>query len=76
MAAILSHDSISQDAYPSFPEAGPWFNIKMQSYQYRKSHCGDNTVMIRSSYLPDDISYIDKMASLYWISPKVAMHMK
>ena len=20
---------------------GPWFNIKMSSYQYRKSHCGD-----------------------------------
>ena len=21
--------------------SGPWFNIKMPSYQYRKSHCGD-----------------------------------
>ena len=23
---------------------GPWFNIKMSSYQYRKSHCGDKTI--------------------------------
>ena len=29
---------------------GPRFNIKMQSCQYRKSHCGDKTV-VRSSYL-------------------------
>ena len=25
--------------------SGPWFNIKMSSYQYRKSHCGDQTVV-------------------------------
>ena len=29
----------------SITEAGPWFNIKMSSYQYRKSHCGDKTVV-------------------------------
>ena len=29
---------------------GPWFNIKMTSYQYRKSHCGDETIL-RPSYL-------------------------
>ena len=23
------------------PKSGPWFNIKMLSYQFRKSHCGD-----------------------------------
>ena len=45
---------------------GPWFNIKMSSYQYRKSHCGDKTV-VRSSYLHNGISYTDKMSSLYWI---------
>ena len=44
---------------------GPWFNIKM-SYQYRKYHCGDKTV-IRSSYLHNGISYTGKMTSLYWI---------
>ena len=48
---------------------GPWFNIKMSSYQYRKSHCGDKTV-VRSSYLHNGISYTDKMVSFYWISPQ------
>ena len=43
-----------------------WFNIKMPSYQCRKSHCGDKTVL-RPSYLHNEISFIDKMASLYWI---------
>ena len=43
-----------------------WFNIKMPSYQYRKSHCGDKTV-VRSSYLHNGISYTGKMTSLYWI---------
>ena len=42
------------------------FNIKMSSYQYRKSHYGDKTV-VRSSYLHNGISYTGKMASLYWI---------
>ena len=45
---------------------GPWFNIKMLSYQYRKSYCGDKTV-VRSSYLPNGIFYTGKMTSLYWI---------
>ena len=47
---------------------GPWFNIKMSSYQYRKSHCGDKTV-VRLSYLHNGISYTGKMTSLYWFSP-------
>ena len=42
----------------------------MLFYQYRKSHCGDETV-VRSSSLPNGISYTGKMvASLYWISPR------
>ena len=45
---------------------GGWFNIKMPSYQYRKSHCGDKTIL-RPSYLHNGISYTSKMASLYWI---------
>ena len=45
---------------------GPWFNLKMSSYQCRKSHCGDKTV-VRSSYLNNGISYTGKMTSLYWI---------
>ena len=49
--------------------SGPWFNIKISSYQYRKSHCGDKTV-VRSSYLHNGISYTGKMASLYLFSPQ------
>ena len=45
---------------------GPQFNIKMSSYRYRKSHCGDKTV-VRSSYLYNEISYTGKMTSFYWI---------
>ena len=38
----------------------------MSSYQYRKSHYGDKTIL-RPSYLHNGISYTGKMASLYWI---------
>ena len=38
----------------------------MSSYQYRKSHCGDKTIL-RPSYLHNGISYTGKMISLYWI---------
>ena len=44
----------------------PWLNIKMSSYQYRKSYCGDKTV-VRSYYLHNGISYTGKMSSLFWI---------
>ena len=50
------------------PTSGPWINIKILSYQYRKSHCGDKTVG-RSSYLHNGISYTGKMSSLYWFRP-------
>ena len=40
---------------------GPWFNMKITSCQYRKSHCV-------SSYLYNGIYYTGKMASFYWIS--------
>ena len=52
-------------------ETGPRFNIKMTSYQYRKSHCGDKTIL-RPSYLHNGISYTGKMTSLYWIGAQVA----
>ena len=51
---------------PALPR--PWFNIKMPSYQYRKSHSGDKTAVL--SYLHYGISFTGKMASLYWISPQ------
>ena len=50
--------------------SGPRFNIKMPSYQYRKSYCGDKTV-VRSSYLHNGISYTGKTRSLYWIRAQV-----
>ena len=50
--------------------SGPRFNIKMSSYQYRKSHCGDKTV-VKSSYLHNGISYTGKTTSLYWIRTQV-----
>ena len=40
-------------------------NIKMSSYQYRKSHW--NKTAVRSSYLHNGISYTGKMSSVYWI---------
>ena len=43
-----------------------WINIKMSSNQYRKSHCGDKTIL-RPSYLHNGISYTDKTTFLYWI---------
>ena len=56
---------------PSYPSSnvpvsapGPEFNKKMtpimSSLWYRKSHCGDKTV-IRLSYLHNEISYIGKI---------------
>ena len=52
-------------------DPGAQINIKMSSYQYRKSHCGDKTIL-RPSYLHNGISYTGKMTSLYWISPQFA----
>ena len=51
-------------------QPGGWFNIKMLSYQYRKSHCGDKTIL-RPSYLHNGISYTGKTTSLYWIRAQV-----
>ena len=54
---------------------GPWFNIKMSSYQYRKSHCWDKMV-IRSSYLHSGIFFTGKLGFSYWIrarSSKIMM---
>ena len=53
--------------------SGGWFNKKMSSYQYRKSHCGDKTIL-RPSYLYNGISYTGKMTSLYWIRAQVTVN--
>ena len=44
---------------------GPWFNIKMSSYQYRKSHCGYKTVA-NSCYIHNT----GKTTSVYLLSPQ------
>ena len=41
------------------------------SYQYRKSHCGDKTI-IRSSYLHNRISCTGEVAPLYWANPWIS----
>ena len=46
--------------------SGGRINIKMSSYQYKKSHCGDKTIL-RPSYLHNGIYYTGKMTYLYWI---------
>ena len=53
--------------------SGPRFNIKMTSYQNRKSHCEDKTIL-RPSYLHNGISYTGKTTSLYWIRAQVIIH--
>ena len=52
-----------------------WFNIKMPSYQNRKSHCGDKTIL-RPSYLHNEISYTGKTTSLYWIRARALWVLK
>ena len=63
---MISHHCGSCWLITECQRSGGWFNIKKPSYQYRKSHCGDKTV-VRSSYLHNGISYTGKMTSLYWI---------
>ena len=45
----------------------------MTSYQYRKSHCGDKTIL-RPFYLHNGISYAGKISSLYWIRPQISFY--
>ena len=51
---------------------GGWSNIKMSSYQHRKSHSGDKTIL-RPSYLHNGISYTGKMTSLYLIRAQITV---
>ena len=52
---------------------GPRVNIKMTSYSYRKSHCGDKTEILWPSYRHNGISYTGKTTSLYWIGAQFYM---
>ena len=70
--AVDLHQQLAEaqaEAQGELPRPRPCFNIDMSSYQYRKSHCGDQTIL-QSSYLCIGISYTGKMAFLYWISPQ------
>ena len=51
---------------------GVWFNIKMSYYQYRKSHCGDKTILRPDNGIP----YTSKMTSLYWIRAQATLRSK
>ena len=68
---LLHHSQVPVYLTSTVNNLGGWFNIKMPSYQYRKSHYGDKTTL-RPSYLHKGISYTGKMSSLYWISAMVA----
>ena len=46
------------------PEIRGWFNIKMPSYQYKTTHCGDK-VILWPSYFHNGISYTGRMTLLY-----------
>ena len=51
---------------------------KIPSYQYRKSHCGDEAIL-RPFFLHNRVSYTGKIACLYWIrtqdvNPYIAYH--
>ena len=46
---------------------GPHINMKMSSCQYRKSHCGNKTIL-RPSYLHNGVSYTGIGALVpYWV---------
>ena len=45
---------------------GSWFSMKMPSYPYMKTHCGDPRIL-QPCYLHNEISYTGKTASLSWI---------
>ena len=52
--------------------AGGRFNVKMPSYQYRKSHCGNKTILW-PSYFHNGIFHTGKMWSLYLNGALVSM---
>ena len=62
LASMLKSTTQQLPGYAKTPR--PWFNIKMSSYQYKKSHCGDKTV-VRSSFLHNGICYILVRCHLY-----------
>ena len=68
----LPEQMLTQIYVSIWHDLGGWFNIKMPSYQYRKFHCGDKTIL-QPSYLHNGISYTGKTTSLYWIRAQATM---
>ena len=62
--SIFRYPLILVKSLPVTLRSGSWFNIKIPSYQYRKSHCGEKTIL-RPSYLHNGISYTGKI-TLRW----------
>ena len=62
----LNNDLMEQPTWAIHCDLGGRFNVKMSSYQYKKSQCGDKTIL-RPSYLHNGICYTGKIISLYWI---------
>ena len=71
VVSVIRQIVMFYDVFKENKSTGPWFNINMPSYQYRKSHCGDETIL-RPSYLHSGISCISKTTFLYWIGPQLA----
>ena len=51
---------------------GGWFSIKMPSYKYGKSHCGDKMIL-QLFYLYNGISFTGNMTSLYLIRAQMVL---
>ena len=69
---IIGHSEYGMRSVMLFNSLRPglWFTIKILSFQYRKSHCRDKTIL-RPSYLHNGIPCTGKMTSLYWIGALV-----
>ena len=72
MVRLPTHICVTRPQWVKCKAPDTGFNMKRSSYQYRKSHCGDKTIL-RLSYLHNGISYTGKMVSLYWIWAQVPL---
>ena len=71
---MITSSAVSDETFVKMPfplkcrytASGPQFNIKIPSYQYRKSHCGDKMILW-PSHLHSGTSYTGKATYLYWI---------
>ena len=64
LTEICRQINFSKTADNISERTGPWFNIKMPSYRYRKPHCGDKTIL-GPSYIYNGILYTGKETTLH-----------